>query len=128
MIPTALLWLTLNIFHEARGEPKLAQQAVAHVTLNRAERQGKTIKQVVTDPYQFSWRLERKKRKAKPWLQEPDVFLNCSIVAIQASVGKDITGGATHFHEAKMKPKPRWTKKLKRVARYGDLIFYKEKT
>ena len=29
--------LALNIFHEARGEPKLGQYAVAHVTKNRVD-------------------------------------------------------------------------------------------
>lgn len=126
-IGSALFWLTLNLYHEARGQPTIAQLSVCHVTINRSKERNQTIKEAVTHPYQFSWRLERKKRKAKPWLQEPEAFLNCSIIAIQASTGPDITGGATYFHEARMKPKPRWTKKLKRVARYGDLIFYKEK-
>ena len=31
-----LLWLTLNVYHEARSEPQIGQLAVAHVTLNRA--------------------------------------------------------------------------------------------
>ena len=31
-----LLWLTLNVYHEARSEPLIGQMAVALVTLNRA--------------------------------------------------------------------------------------------
>ena len=33
-----LLWLTLNVYHEARSEPLVGQVAVAFVTLNRAGR------------------------------------------------------------------------------------------
>ena len=49
-----LLWLTLNVYHEARGEPEVGQLAVAHVTLNRAMEERTSIAEVVRKPYQFS--------------------------------------------------------------------------
>jgi N-acetylmuramoyl-L-alanine amidase len=50
-----LLWLTLNVYHEARSEPQIAQMAVALVTLNRASDQQRHISTVVQQPHQFSW-------------------------------------------------------------------------
>jgi N-acetylmuramoyl-L-alanine amidase len=50
-----LLWLTLNVYHEARSEPQIAQMAVALVTLNRASDQQRLISTVVLQPRQFSW-------------------------------------------------------------------------
>ena len=55
-----LLWLTLNVYHEARGEPEIGQLAVAHVTLNRAMEEHKSIAEVVREPYQFSWTFQKK--------------------------------------------------------------------
>ena len=54
-----LLWLTLNVYHEARSEPPIAQSAVALVTLNRAHEKKMPIKAVVQEPHQFSWTLRQ---------------------------------------------------------------------
>ena len=45
-----ILYLTLNVYHEARSEDQFAQTAVAHVTMNRAVERKLTIKQVVLQP------------------------------------------------------------------------------
>ena len=45
-----LLWLTLNVYHEARSEPEIGQVAVAHVTPNRAAKRALSIKKVVNQP------------------------------------------------------------------------------
>ena len=55
-----LLWLTLNIYHEARSEPEVGKLAVAHVTLNRAMEEQKSIGEVVTAPRQFSWTWQKR--------------------------------------------------------------------
>ena len=54
-----LLWLTLNIYHEACSESEIGKLAVAHVTLNRAMEEQKSIEEVVTAPYQFSWTFQK---------------------------------------------------------------------
>ena len=54
-----LLWLTLNVYHEARSEPQVGQVAIVHVTLNRAKQKKMPIKAVVTQPYQFSWTFQK---------------------------------------------------------------------
>lgn len=55
MIASTLLCLTLNIFHESRGETIEAQEAVAAVTINRARKYSKSICKVVHQPAAFSW-------------------------------------------------------------------------
>ena len=54
---TLLLWLSLVVYFESRGEPTVCQQAVAHVVLNRTK-DGDVAKTVLA-PYQFSWVPEK---------------------------------------------------------------------
>jgi spore germination cell wall hydrolase CwlJ-like protein len=55
MLDLALMCLSLNVFHEARGEAFQAQLAVAMATLNRAKATGQDLCDVVLEPGQFSW-------------------------------------------------------------------------
>ena len=50
----SIFWLALNLYHECRGEPLAGQIAVAHVVMNRAEKRGKSLREIVLQPYQFS--------------------------------------------------------------------------
>jgi N-acetylmuramoyl-L-alanine amidase len=120
---TALLWLSLNIYHESRGEPEIAQIAVAQVTLNRAAEDEKTVKQVVKQKRQFSW---VGKKNQRPWKKDPKGFAKSAVVAVKAVGHKDVTGGATYFHERRL-GRPGWTKGLQVTARYGALVFYRER-
>ncbi len=56
----SLLWLSLNVYHESRGEPEIGQLAVAHVTLNRALEDNKSVADVILAPNQFSWTFQKK--------------------------------------------------------------------
>ena len=114
-----LLWLSLNIYHEARGEPELAQLAVAHVTLNRSLQKKANIGQVVFAPYQFSW-------TAHPQAYLPtdrDAFAHCLQTAFTAMITPDFTHGATFFHHQDIAPS--WSKKLTYVGRWGHHKFYR---
>lgn len=99
-------WLTATVWMEARGEPGLGQQAVAHVILNRLAslRWGDTVGAVVLAPLQFSaWNSESPTRRALGRLDEVidgswhDVLSSC-VRAIQAGAGNDPTGGARHYY------------------------------
>ena len=114
-----LLWLTLNIYHEARSEPRIGQLAVAHVTLNRAARTNESVEQVVTAPYQFSWTFQ--KQSYLP--TESDAFMNCLHSALQAMTSSDFTQGATYYHRKDVKP--RWAEDMTYVAQYGVHKFYR---
>jgi len=50
----ALFWLTLTIYHEARGESVKGQKAVAKVILNRAKKHNWPVSNVVLSRKQFS--------------------------------------------------------------------------
>ncbi|EKD40414.1 MAG: Cell wall hydrolase, SleB [uncultured bacterium] len=116
-----LLWLTLNVYHEARSEPQIGQIAVAHVTLNRANEKRLPIKEVVQEPHQFSWTV--KKESYLP--DDPKAFLMCMRSAYLALQTSDFTQGATHFHLASVEPG--WTAEYTFLDQYGSHKFYKQK-
>ncbi|MCI5166834.1 MAG: cell wall hydrolase [Candidatus Electrothrix sp. GM3_4] len=114
-----LLWLTLNVYHEARSEPQIGQLAVAHVTLNRASQNKKTVEQTVTAPRQFSWTFLQKSYMPK----ETDAFVDCLHTAMKAMTTPDFTDGATFYHREDVHPK--WAGQKNYVAQYGEHIFYR---
>ena len=114
-----LLWLTLNVYHEARSEPQVGQLAVAHVTLNRATQKMKSVEQVVTAPHQFSWTFQ----KSSYLPTEPGAFIGCLQTAMKAMTSSDFTGGATFYHRNDVQPK--WAGNMTYVAQYGVHKFYR---
>ena len=114
-----LLWLSLNIYHEARSEPQIGQLAVAHVTLNRASQSKQSVEQVVTAPKQFSWTFQQKSYVPT----ETDVFMACMQTAMKAMTSKDFTRGATFYHRHDVQPK--WAQSKTYVAKYGEHLFYR---
>ena len=114
-----LLWLTLNIYHEARSEPQIGQLAVAHVTLNRASQSNQTVEQAVTAPRQFSWTFLQKSYMPT----ETDAFIDCMQTAMKAMTSSDFTDGATFYHRKDVHPK--WAGSMTYVARYGEHMFYR---
>ena len=114
-----LLWLTLNIYHEARSEPPIGQLAVAHVTLNRANLKHKSVEEIVTAPYQFSWTFQ--KNSYLP--TEPDAFIECMQNAFKAMTTNDFTDGATFYHRQDVHPQ--WADDMTFVAQYGEHMFYR---
>jgi len=115
---TVLYWLSLNCFHEARGEPQLGQVYVARTVLNRAEKTGMSIKEVVNASDQFSWTTSEIGQRP---IDEPKSFLKCvdsSIISIDFELNPDIT----HYHKKTIRPY--WAKKYKLVATIGKHKFY----
>ncbi|NLX19938.1 MAG: cell wall hydrolase [Desulfobulbus sp.] len=116
----SLLWLSLNIYHESRGEPEIGQLAVAHVTLNRALEDNKSIPDVVLAPYQFSWTFQKK--SYVPLEMNP---LQESLrIALKAMVTSDFTKGSTFYHHVDVAPK--WTVGKSYIGRYGSHKFYRD--
>jgi len=114
-----LLWLTLNVYHEARGESEMGQLAVAHVTLNRAANNHQSLEQVVKAPYQFSWTFQKKTYVPT----EPEALLDCMQSALYAMISQDFTGGAMYYHRADIQPD--WSGKMTYIAQYGKHKFYR---
>ena len=115
---TELYCLAQNIYFESRGESKIGQIAVAHVTLNRVRdpRFPKNICAVVKQPYQFSWVHtipSYKNIKISPAAKE-------LALEILLNKHKDPTAGALFFHNKTIKPFKRTV-----IATIGNHTFYR---
>jgi hypothetical protein len=93
-------YLIRTIVFEASGEPDEGKAAVAHVILNRkrSDRWGDSIKDVVTQPWQFEpWMTRRREMERLP----PDNprYRDAARIADAVLSGEmpDPTAGATHF-------------------------------
>lgn len=134
ILESALLCLALNVYHESRGQPEAVQQAVAQVTMNRAEQDQKKVCEVVFKPQQFSWANNLKKVDRNPRAVIKRRNLNGDnkewkeslVVARQALLGefKSRIKDATHFYHAKT-DNPRWKRRFIYIARIGPFIFMK---
>lgn len=115
-----LLWLTLNVYHEARSEPEIGQEAVAHVTLNRAKDLKMSVKDVVNQPYQFSWTFQKKSYIP----DDPKAFFECMHSVYVALQSSDFTSGSTFYHLDDINPL--WASELTYVDQFGSHKFYKK--
>jgi len=125
--------LTMNIYHEARGEPIKGQYAVARVTLNRvaSKRYPNTICEVV---HQKKWDYLRKRYvSAFSWTELPPKKNIKNKAWNQAlKIAKDVYQNQSHtnnlhgalFYHARY-IKPSWARKKKPIARIGKHIFYR---
>lgn len=100
------------VYAEARGETEKGLRAVAHVILNRAEEQNKPICQVARQRGQFAKGLYRP--KDPNWQLAKKLILN---------PGRDITNGATYFHNQRVRPY--WIRSLKVSFKYNKHTFYR---
>ena len=115
-----LLWLTLNVYHEARREPAIGTLAVTHVTPNRAIEKQKSIEEIVTAPNQFSWTFQK-----NSYIPAESNSLQDSLrVALKALTTKDFTQGSTYYHRTDVQPS--WASKKAFIAQYGSHKFYRQ--
>lgn len=125
--------LTINLFHEAAGEPLKGQELVVQVVINRRNllgRFGSNYCEVIKQPYQFSWTLDISKAymlKSKQPLSSQD-FKKYSKVVIGVLQNQlnvlDKDKEILYYHSIAVKPK--WAAKMKVVYRVGNHIFYRE--
>lgn len=99
-----------TVYIEAKGEGELGMRAVAHVIYNRAKKAGLDPCIIVRKPGQFAKGVVNKYNEQ--WRIAKRISINPE---------KDMTGGATHFHNKSVNP--RW--KLRVTYRFGNHIFYK---
>jgi len=121
----SIYWLTLCIYHEARGEPEEGQEAVAHVILTRSMQRQKTIREVIQEPYQFSWYSDGKPDDIK----DHDIFVICmrsAMRALDCRLGGRTMDGIDHYHAVYVSPS--WAKRMTKVMRVGDHIFYNSRS
>jgi len=123
--------LTMNIYHEARGEPDEGKYAVAKVTLNRVASKyyPNTICEVV---YEKRWdRIRKRYVSAFSWteLEQPAApkmklwkhVKNIAVTAYQEHAITDLDG-ALFYHADHIRPS--WSRQKTRVTKIGRHIFY----
>ena len=116
----AVLWLTLNVYHEARSDTKEGQVAVALATANRTERRGLSVREVVLQPYQFSW---VGKKCLIP--NDTDAFIDSLHSTLLALGSEDFTRGATYYY-LDGAPVPDWANQYTFVGKFGAHKFYRD--
>ena len=131
-----ILWLARNIFFEARSEGIHGRMVIANVTINRTldRRWPNTIKEVVQQPWQFSWFNEG---VVPPIAQEEqEVFEECYELAkfcldLYDDMAKNsdfkvdgIAHGADHYFADYIKM-PSWAKKMTYLGKVGRHLLYK---
>lgn len=134
-LTSALLCLSLNVYHEARGEPLDGQIAVAEVTMIRAAGSDENVCKEVAKPKQFSWANQLPRRNGflalpasmKPketaaWARARAV---AEVVMTRSLLGMKPLFDATHFHVVGLKPE--WSSGMQRVTRIGNHVFYRSR-
>ena len=120
IVVAAAMWcLSLNVYHEARGEPLEGQFAVASVTMNRAKQNTANVCKVVYKSKHFSWTMDRNNKITdhRAWIESKQV----AYLILNGAVG-DKTEGATFYHRDDVSPK--WNRHVVLTKRIGRHLFY----
>lgn len=116
--------LALNMYHEARGEGEEGMRMVGETTLNRvaSEEYPDTVCEVVYQSGQFSWVYHSDKTP-----HETELWSLALLIAndLMTDNKESYDHLATHFISAHLKEKPSWTRRLEKVGRVGNHIFYR---
>ena len=118
------------LYFEARGEPIKGQLAVGEVVLNRVEdpRYPNSICKVVNQgtgrrfACQFTYTCDGKLETVFE-RDAHEIALKISKILLTTHDRK-LTKGSTHYHSNYVNPK--WSKKFKRITKYGRHIFYRQ--
>lgn len=121
---TNLLWLSMCIYFEARGETEAGQIAVAHVVMNRVERRGLSVKDVVTQPRQFSWYDPNKHiviGNINAYIRATEAAYEC----LDERMNGKTLRGCDHYHATWLERVPYWANEMDEVMIVGQHIFYR---
>ena len=134
--------LAMNVYFEARGEPRIGQVAVALVTMNRVgdSRWPSTVHEVVwqdTNPLkaggeQFSWTLlYTNEFEAMDAVADSVAYKEALSVAMEVLENYvegdyDFTFGANLYHADYVKPYWRHHPRVTKTAEIGMHLFYRE--
>ena len=125
-----IILLALCVWGEARGESKQGKEAVAHVVMNRykhPKRFGKTVKEVILRPKQFScFNAGSLSRANMLSVTDNEEWKACFSAAQSVYLGKvkDNTTGATHY--CRNDCHPSWRKKMTPTTKIGNHVFFIE--
>lgn len=118
-LTSAIVCLTMVIYHEARSESTLEQELVAHVVMNRVKERNKSVCEIVKQKNQFSW----VKNGMAPEPKEKKAFEKAFWIAMKvANRNRDPADGANHFWASYYKGKkfrPYWSSSCEWIRSYG---------
>ena len=126
-----------NIYHESRGLDDEETEAIIAVVDNRKKVFKKTDCEIIYQPYQFSWTMRKSHIREKELYAALGMRLATRFGRSEAQRGRDggrhVTGNvvhlpkaflsATHYHAVGVNPG--WAKKLVRIGRIRNHIFYR---
>jgi len=119
-----IFWMTINCYHEARGEPFAGKVAVCKVVLNRTtdDRWPDTVKDVIWQSSQFSWTLNKKLFPLKNY----NALLSCAKAALRAYMQWMVGGtmsGVNHYHTVDVHPS--WDRDMVLIDRIYSHLFFR---
>jgi len=123
--------LVAAIYYEAKNQGYKGKYAVADVTLNRVDDPDypKSVCAVVREKGQYSW--ARKKSMSikvpKDKAGQEDLEQAKKVAAVAPVVRNLVVGKNVLFFHAKY-VKPKWAKKMRKVAQIEDHIFYEKRS
>ena len=123
----SFIWLTLNVYFEARGESVRGQMDVVHVVHNRVQFRKMTVKGVITQSKQFSW--VNKDATVQRLVNNTGLVYDLTkcIKSIYLAEAERIEfksrDGIDHYFNPE-KVLPSWAKDLRFVRREGNHDFY----
>ena len=126
----AVTCLTMNIYMESRSESYEGQNAVAQVTVRRADYSSRRVCAAVMRRAQFSWTAGTDGNARGNW--DDEAWRRAQSVARQTLLWAklrhypDYSAGATHY--ATKDTVPYWAKNMVVTARIGNHIFYQSRT
>jgi len=123
-----IFWLAVCIYHEARGESDRGKVAVGHAILNRVEKRDKSIKDIVLQPWQFSFaNINVIEGKPLPPIKDYQALIDCQhnafVCLIERLEGKDLNGANHYFNDSLVTPS--WAKNMKFIDQIGNHVFFK---
>ena len=118
-------WMAQALYYEARSESDKGVTAVAHVILNRVNHRywPSTIKGVITQPWQFSYRHDGSMDKG---FTDKKQYVRVAVIAAKVLEGelKNPIADATYYHRWDVYNK--WTKMKRKVVQIGNHVFRRE--
>ncbi len=122
-----LTLLTMCIYGESRSESYEGKLAIGYVVMNRLKERkwfGKTLREVILKPYQFSCFNQNDPNYRKLFKPQVRYWKECFKAAWNAysKLGQDPTEGANHYCRYNITPK--WIHKMDHKKKIGNHIFY----
>lgn len=120
--------LTVNLYHEARGESNASNLMILGVVFNRIVDNRfppTSYCGVVFQKKQFSWLSDGKSDKIVDRIRYKELQTLVEYALMHKELVMQMSEGVTHYHSKKVQPLWRFDRGMKAVATLDNHIFYK---